>query len=69
MVDGLSLSKLSIRPSDSGGGFEITPAIKDILNQATNSLDGPRRRLFMAKTVDLLGKGGQRKVERELGWD
>jgi len=69
MVGDLSPSKLSIRPSESGEGFKITPAIKDILNQATGSLDGPRRRLFMAKTVYHLGRGGQRQVERELGWD
>jgi hypothetical protein len=25
--------------------------------------------MFMAKTVRMLGRGGQRKVARELGWD
>ncbi len=68
MAGGLS-SKLSICRSDSNDKLELTPEIVSILNQATESMDGPRRRRFMAKTVDNLGQGAQRKVERDLGWD
>ena len=32
-------------------------------------LRGSARRLFMAEVVDLMGWGGQRFAERELGWD
>jgi hypothetical protein len=33
------------------------------------SLKGSARRLFMARTVQELGTGGQRRAERELGWN
>ncbi len=60
---------LSIQRTATGGGFEITTTIKDILSQAANSLTGSKRRIFMAKTVSHLGKGAQRRAEQELGWD
>lgn len=49
--------------------LEPTPKIKNFLTQTGNALKGSARRIFMAETVRLLGKGGQRKAERELGWD
>ena len=49
--------------------LELKPEIKELLMQAADALKGPDRRLFMAETVRFLGKGGQRKAERELGWD
>ncbi len=65
MLGELSPSKLSIRTSALSTGIEITPAFKEILNQATNGLDTQKRRIFMAKTVDHMGKGGQRKAEQK----
>ncbi len=36
---------------------------------AADNLKGSSRRVFMAKTVIALGKGGQRRAEQELNWD
>ena len=47
----------------------LTPQVKEILQETANQLKGSERRMFMAKTVNALGKGGQRKAESELGWD
>ena len=49
--------------------LELKPEIKELLIQTEKSLKGSSRRIFMAETVRLLGKGGQRKAARELGWD
>lgn len=50
--------------------MELTdPAVKGYLRQTAASLRGSDRRLFMARTVRLLGPGGQRLAERELGWN
>jgi hypothetical protein len=49
--------------------LELTPEITKFLNDTKDSLKGADKRLFMARTVNLLGKGGQRKAERELGWN
>ena len=48
---------------------DLTSEIKDFLNETRSNLDGSERRKFMAKVVSLLGKGGQRRAETELGWD
>jgi hypothetical protein len=45
--------------------MELTEAVKDLLVQAAKALKGSARRLFMARTVQALGEGGQRLVERE----
>ncbi|WP_321491485.1 hypothetical protein [uncultured Desulfobacter sp.] len=47
---------------------EITPALKCLLNQTKEKLKGTDRRQFMAH-VSLMGKGGQRKAEKELRWN
>ena len=47
----------------------LTPALIALLQDTTRILKGHERRIFMAKTVRGLGKGGQRRAERELGWD
>ena len=47
----------------------LTPKVKTFLNETRSKLRGSERRKFMAKVVRLLGKGGQRHAERELGWD
>lgn len=46
----------------------ITPAMKQLLNDTRSRLKGTDRRQFMAHVVLLMGKGGQRRAERELGW-
>src|SRR5205807_4369889 len=56
--------------SDHGGmTMELTEAVKDLLVQTAKALKGSARRLFMARTVQALGEGGQRLAERELGWN
>jgi hypothetical protein len=49
--------------------LRLTPQVKEILQETANQLKGSDRRMFMAKTVNALGKGGQRKAESKLGWD
>ena len=49
--------------------MELTPEVKSLLIETAKDLTGSARRLFMARTVIALGKDGQRKAERELGWD
>jgi len=48
---------------------KLSSAIKNFLNETRSKLKGSERRKFMANVVRLLGKGGQRLAERELGWD
>ena len=48
---------------------EITPEFKAALNQAKNKLKASDRRQFMAQIVKSLGPGGQRRAQRELGWN
>lgn len=38
------------------------------MNETRSNLRGSERRKFMARVVRLMGKGGQRRAERELGW-
>lgn len=59
---------MSFAPVEKGMLVELTDQVKDYLRQTAASLRGPDRRLFMARTVRLLGTGGQRRAERELGW-
>ncbi len=49
--------------------MELTDALKALLNAAVGALTGSARRVFMARTVAEFGPGGQRRAERELGWD
>src|SRR5712691_5803086 len=49
--------------------MELTEAVKDLLVQTAKALKGSARRLFMARTVQALGEGGQRLAERALGWN
>lgn len=48
--------------------LELTESLKTLLKETAQTLKGHQRRRFMAKTVEELGPGGQRKAERELGW-
>ena len=49
--------------------MELTEAVKDLLVQTAKALKGSARRLFLARTVQALGEGGQRLAEREVGWN
>jgi hypothetical protein len=49
--------------------MELTPEVKSLLIETAKELTGSRRRLFMARAVKALGKGGQREAERELDGD
>jgi len=47
---------------------ELTDDLKALFIETAEQLQGWARRTFMAKVVNLLGKGGQRQVVAELGW-
>ena len=47
----------------------LTPEIKSFLNKTRAELKGTEKRQFMARVVSLMGKGGQRKALKELGWN
>ena len=49
--------------------MELTGPVKEYLQGTANALLGADRRLFMARTVRFLGPQGQRRAERELGWN
>jgi hypothetical protein len=49
--------------------MEWTGSLKQFFIETASSLKGSDRRLFMARTVKQLGPGGQRRAERELGWN
>lgn len=51
------------------GKIELTHEVKSLLIETAKELKGSARRLFMARAVKAMGKGGQRRAERELGWD
>ena len=51
------------------GKIELTREVKSLLIETAKELKGSARRLFMARAVKAMGKGGQRRAERELGWD
>jgi Rhodopirellula transposase DDE domain len=49
--------------------MELMDEVKELLIKTANELKGSARRLFMARTVRALGKGGQRRAEKALGWN
>jgi Rhodopirellula transposase DDE domain len=49
--------------------MELTNSLKALFIDTAKILKGSARRLFMARTVKELGPGGQRRAERELGWN
>jgi len=49
--------------------MDLTDSLKSLFIETAKSLKGSARRLFMARTVKELGAGGQRRAERELGWN
>jgi hypothetical protein len=48
--------------------MDLGGALRALLVRTASVLKGTARRVFMAETVKMLGKGGQRQAERELGW-
>ena len=44
------------------------PEMIPVLIDAAEALQGSQRRLFMAKTVEAMGRGGQRWAMEHLGW-
>ena len=49
--------------------MELTAQVKEYLRGTAEALHGVDRRLFIARTVRVLGPHGQRRAERELGWN
>jgi DDE family transposase len=49
--------------------MELTDSLKALFIETAHTLKGSARRLFLARTVKELGPGGQRRAERELGWN
>ena len=49
--------------------MELSETLKGIFKETAKALKGSERRLFMARIVKALGKGGQRRAEAELGWN
>jgi hypothetical protein len=49
--------------------MELVEEVKELLRETAKELKGSACRLFMARTVRALGEGGQRRAERELGWN
>jgi len=49
--------------------MELTEEVKALLLNTAKDLKGSALRRFMARTVQTLGKGGQRRAERELRWN
>src|SRR5579885_2473628 len=52
-----------------GTRMDLTEEVKSLLINTAKDLKGSARRIFMARTVQALGEGGQRLAERELGWN
>jgi hypothetical protein len=48
--------------------MELPDSLKALFIDTAKTLKGSARRVFMARTVQELGSGGQRRAERELGW-
>ena len=48
--------------------MELTDSLKALFIDTAKTLKGSARRIFMARTVNEFGTGGQRRAERDLGW-
>jgi len=49
--------------------MELTEELRQLFIKTGAALRGSGRRIFMADVVQMLGKGGQRRAETELGWN
>src|SRR6266571_1857533 len=58
------------RPLHPGGSpMVLSDSLKSLFIETAKTLKGSARRLFIARTVKELGPGGQRRAERQLGWN
>lgn len=48
--------------------MELTDELKTTYKETAQALKGSDRHVFMARIVKALGRGGQSRGERELGW-
>lgn len=48
--------------------MELTEELRIAYQETAQQLRGHERRMFMARIVKSLGRGGQRRAMRELGW-
>lgn len=48
--------------------MELSDELKTTYSETAKALRGSDRRVFMARIVKALGRGGQSLAERELGW-
>ena len=49
--------------------MELTPELRETLNETKTNLSGYKRRHFMAKIVETVFAGSPMKAHRELGWN
>ena len=49
--------------------MELTDELKTLFIETAKMLKGSDRRIFMARVVKMLRQGGQRRAEKELGWN
>ncbi|MCD4760599.1 ISAzo13 family transposase, partial [bacterium] len=49
--------------------MELTDDLKSLFIETAQTLKGSDCRIFMARIVKLLGKGGQRRAELDLSWN
>ena len=68
-MDGLSVTGLFQVPDKIKSCFQLFHGLKSVLMDAVSHLKGHHKRVFMAKTVQALGGGGQRMAETELNWN
>ena len=47
----------------------VTPEMKELFIETAKVLKGHPKRLFMARTVKSLGRGGLKYAREQLGWD
>ena len=48
---------------------EVTPELKETFIETAKVLKGHQKRLFMARVVQSLGRGGMSFAQREFGWN
>jgi len=49
--------------------MDLSDSLKSLFIETAQTLKGHARRRFMAQIVNQLGPGGQRRAERDLGWN
>ena len=49
--------------------MEITPEIRDMLNETRENLSGYKRRHFMAQVIETMLESSPTRAEKELGWN